>query len=60
MTSFTGRLADVGDVIGTVYPEERVNTSDSLCHRHPFLKHHLVRKSNGGDRVLWGEVHKPL
>ena len=60
MTSFSGRLADVGDVGGIVYPEQRVNASERLCLGHPFLKHHLVRGISGGDQVLWGKVRKPL
>ena len=44
MTFFSGRLADVGDVGGTVYPELRVNASERLCLGHPFLKHHVVRE----------------
>ena len=34
--------------------------SERLCLGHPFLKHRAVRESSGGDRVLWGKVHKPL
>ena len=26
---------------------------ERLCLGHPFLKHHAVRESSGGDRVLW-------
>ena len=26
---------------------------ERLCLGHPFLKHHVVRESSGGDRVLW-------
>ena len=34
--------------------------SERLCLGHPFLKHHVVRESSGGDRVMWGKVRKPL
>ena len=30
--------------------------SERLCLGHPFLKHHAVRESSGGDRVLWGKL----
>ena len=45
MTSFSGRIEDVGDVGGTVYQELRVNASERLCLGHPSLKHHAVRES---------------
>ena len=60
MTSSSGRLAYVGDVGWYCLPRVRVNASERLCLGHPFLKHHVVREINGGDRVLWGKVHKPL
>ena len=60
MTSSSGRLADVGDVGWYCLPGVRVNASERLCLGHPFLNHHAVRESSGGDRVLWGKVHKPL
>ena len=60
MTSSSGRLADAGDVGWYGLPEVRVNASERLCLGHPFLKHHVVRESSGGARVLWGKVHKPL
>ncbi len=60
MTSSSGRLADVGDVGWSGLPGVRVNASEKLCLDQPFLKHHVVRESSGGDRVLWGKVRKPL
>ena len=44
MTSSSGRLANAGDVGGTVYSEKRVNASERLCLGHPFLKDRVVRE----------------
>ena len=55
MNSYSGGLADVGDVGGTVYPEYRVNASERLCLGHPFLKHHEVRESQRRRSSLVGK-----
>ena len=60
MTSSRGILPDVGGVGWYCLPGVRVNASERLCLGHPFLKHHVVREIQRGDRVLWGKVHKPL
>ncbi len=60
MTSFSGRLVDVGDVGWYCLPRVRVNASERLCLGHLFLKHQVVQEINEGDRVLWGKVRKPL
>ena len=45
MTSFSGGLADVGVLGGTVYPTCKVLALlEKLCLGHPFLKHHVVRE----------------
>ena len=44
MISFSGRLADVGDVGWYCLPRVRVNASERPCLGHPFLKHHVVRE----------------
>ena len=56
-----GGLADVGVVGGTVYP---------TCKVLALLKDYVsvirfsntmqCEKTNGGDRVMWGKVRKPL
>ena len=45
MTSFSGRLAYVGDVGWYCLPGVRVNASKKLCLGHKFLKHHVVREN---------------
>ena len=49
-----------GKVGVPAYLSVKGTSSERLCLDHPFLKHHVVRESSGGDRVLWGKVRKPL
>ena len=44
MTSFNGKLADVGDVGGTVYLSKELMLLKDCVSAHPFLKHHVVRE----------------
>ena len=44
MTSFSGRLADVGDVGVQAYLSVKGTSSEKLCLGHPFLKHYVVRE----------------
>ena len=44
MTSFSGKLADVGDCRWYDLPVERANASERLCLGHPLLKHQVLRE----------------
>ena len=61
MTSFSGRLADVGDVglVLSTQSKELMFLKDcvSVIRFSNILQ---CEKYNGGDRVLWGKVRKPL
>ena len=60
MTSFSGKLADVGDVGGTVYPSKGLMLLKDCVSVIRFSNIMQCEKYNGGDRVLWGKVRKPL
>ena len=55
MTSFSGKLADVGDVGGTVYPSKELMLLKDCVSVIRFSNIMQCEKFNGGDRVLWGK-----
>ena len=60
MTSSNGRLADVGDVGWySLHRLELMLLKDCVSVIR-FSNTMQCEKSNGGDRVLWGKVRKPL
>ena len=60
MAFFSGKLADVGDVGGTVYPSKELMLLKDCVSVIRFSNIMQYEKFNGGDRVLWGKVCKPL
>ena len=55
MNSYSGRLADVGDVGVSVYPSYGASASERLCLGHPFLKQHVVRETKRRRSSLVGK-----
>ena len=60
VTSFSGKLADVGDVGGTVYLSKELMLLKDCVSVIRFPNIMQCEKYNGGDRVLWEKVRKPL
>ena len=58
MISFSGKLADVGDVGGTVYPSKELMLLKDCVSVICFSNIMKCEKFNGGDRVLWGKCAK--
>ena len=61
MSSYIGGLADVGDVGWYGPPNRKVlELLKDYVSVIRFSNTMQCEKPNGGDRVLWGKVHKPL
>ena len=60
MNSYSGRLADVGDVGGSSTHRKVLALPKDYVSVIRFSNAMQCEISNGGDRVLWGKVRKPL